>query len=195
LQTSASLEDELAALPEQIAAEKQIVDSLYSVDFIESTDDLLTQISSKFFKQNIEEAEEIFSSMEDSEAKKDLGDSILIDLNTLKRIHGEALRIESRAEYVDSLYTEFMFDAFTFSDIQARVKKRLYDQVIDIQDELTKQAVRADNPKEALDLLEEVYKAQGALIFLRERKTRPLERSLARAKELSEKLALLHEAL
>ncbi len=194
LQTSASLEDELAALPLLIDKEKKLIDSLYSQEHSEATDEFLTQVSSKFFKGQITDAEERFEAMEDSEEKKSLGDSILINLNTLNRIHQEALRIETRSDFVDSLYTEFVFDAFTFSDIEARVKKRLYEQVIDIQDELIKDAIRADNPKVTLDFLEEVYRAQGALIFLRDRKTRPLERSLARAKGLPEKLELLHEA-
>lgn len=193
LKTSSTLEEELASLPDQIQTEKEKIDSLYSESYTEKTKEFLTQVSFNFIKPKIENDIDRFENLEESEGKKSLGDSILIDLNTLSRIHQTALRIEQRTQFVDSLYTEYMFDAFTFSDIQARVKKRLYEQVEDIQKELVEEAVKSEYPKECLDLLEEVYKAQGTLISLREKKTRPLERSLARANNLSEKLALLHE--
>lgn len=193
LKTSSTLEEELASLPDQIQIEKEKIDSLYSESYTEKTKEFLTQVSFNFIKPKIENDIERFEDLEESEDKKSLGDSILIDLNSLSRIHQTALRIEQRTQFVDSLYTEYMFDAFTFSDIQARVKKKLYEQIEDIQKELLNEAIEAEYPKECLDLLEEVYKVQGALISLREKKTRPLERSLARASNLSEKLALLHE--
>ena len=196
-ETSSSLEDELERLPKRIAAERAKLDSIYNPDKRDKNVDLLlTHINDNFLEGTIETNYEQFKTTKDLDEKKQLRDSILIDLNGINQIYSLATSISERYTYVDSLYTEYVFDAFTFSDnVPSRIKKKLFDQVQKVQTDLINRAIETDTPQECLKVIQEISNIQVILIYLRDKQTKPLEKSLNRANTLDEKLNLMHEVL
>jgi len=196
-ETSSSLEDELERLPKRIAAERAKLDSIYNPDKRDKNVDLLlTHINDNFLEGTIETNYEQFKTTKDLDEKKQLRDSILIDLNGINQIYSLATSISERYTYVDSHYTEYVFDAFTFSDnVPSRIKKKLFDQVQKVQTDLINRAIETDTPQECLKVIQEISNIQVILIYLRDKQTKPLEKSLNRANTLDEKLNLMHEVL
>jgi hypothetical protein len=197
LKTTSSVEDELERLPKKIAAEQARLDSIfktYSND--KYVNQLLNHINDTFINGTIQSNFDEFKSTEDIDRKKILRDSILVDLNTVSQIYSLAYTITERNKYVDSLYTEYVFDAFTFSDnVPSRIKKKLYDQVQKIQTELIDRASESKTPAECIDVIQEIGNVQVVLIYLRDKQTKSLEKSIGRANSLDEKLKLLNEVL
>lgn len=195
--TSSSIEDELERLPKRIAAERARLDSTFTPNTKDkAVNALLTHINDDFLEGSIKRNYEEFQNTEDLEQKKMLRDTILVELNSVSQLYTAAYAGAERSVYVDSLYTEYVFDAFTFSDnVPSRVKKRLFDQVQKIQNELIEKATKSETPSECLEYVQKIAEVQVVLIYLRDKQTKSLEKSLNRANSLDEKLKLLNEVL
>jgi hypothetical protein len=195
--SSSSVNDEFERLPAIIKEEKAKLDSIKQPKrFSKNSERLLLHIDQDFVEGTIKRNYERFIELKNKTEKKQLRDSILLDLNDVSHIYTTSIKISEQADYIDSLYTEYVFDAFTFSDnVPARIKKRLYDQVQKIQNELLAQAVETKTPKECLEVLTEMKNVQDILIFLRDKPTRALEKELSRANTLEQKLEILYEVL
>src|SRR5690606_42005167 len=100
-----------------------------------------------------------------------------------------------RAKELDSLYTDYVFDPFTYSDnVPTRLKKRLYNIVTEEMNTQLIEKAQTDytQPGEVLKRLNKIYALQDRLFFLVDKNTIKLERKLRRAKSLNERLNLLN---
>ena len=93
----------------------------------ENLEELILHIEKDFIELGVKRNYERFNSSKNKKEKQLIGDSLLVELNTIERIYKRSISIIERKPYIDSLYTEFVFDAFTFSDnVPSRAKKKLY---------------------------------------------------------------------
>lgn len=120
-------------------------------------------------------------------------DSLHYLLYTFAAVHDDAILVSKHKRKIDSLYTEFSFDPFTFNDrVPRRVKKKLYEIVAeDLVDELLAKVAGALTPAEARLRMQQLIEVQERVIFLRDKDTRKLERKLRKNDPIEKKLELL----
>ncbi len=135
--------------------------------------------------------------VEDKEHQAILGDSILLELHSIEEIYKLCHKIGYRRRDIDSLYTEYTFDPFTFTDkVPTRMQRKLYDLVAEQM--FNQMVLRATEEKNAFACeadLKELYKMQASMYELRGKDTKKLEKKLRKSKDLDERLKILYEAL
>jgi hypothetical protein len=184
-------------LNEHIKSEKHLEDSLYS-QLPESLalGQVLEKTNNHFFENTFSEQYERFKNVSSAEEHLFVGREIISELEKLDELLFLAREIEKRDSFLDSLFTEFLFDPFTYSDSVAhRIKKKLYDPVVN---ELIPQGIKQagevfQNPFEVYDKLNIVSGMQIRLIHLRYRNTQLLEKKLKRGNSYQRKLEDLME--
>ncbi len=190
------LDQEISEINSQIATVDQVVDSLYQKEpehrQIRNT---LYNTKSHYYKNIFSDEFDAFANMADEARQLETGREIIINLELLENIYHNGLNISKRHSKLDSLYTEYTFDPFTYSDqVPVRKKKRLYNLVTD--DIINRIIDRANssylNPKEVLKNLQLAYQMQERLIFLEDKNTEKLERRLRRSDNLEERIELLN---
>ena len=135
--------------------------------------------------------------VENKEHQAILGDSILLELHSIEEVYRLCQKIAFRRRDIDSLYTEYTFDPFTFTDrVPTRMQRKIYDLIaVQMFNQLV---LRATDEKNAFDCerdLRELYKMQGTLYDLRGKETKKLEKKLKKTKDLDERLKILYEAV
>jgi hypothetical protein len=189
------LEDEVTFMNSEIINEKERTDSLYAnTSYGEDLNKYADRISRHYLNGDFDERYADFITESSTIEQKELGQSILTRLLYLEEIHLEILSINSTNKFLDSLYTEYSFDPFTYSDrVPVRAKKRLYDIVADdmYNKLLEKLDPKHSGPDEILSQLQQIADLQKRLIFLRDKDTSKIERKLKSAKSLKERLEIL----
>ncbi|MCG7860004.1 hypothetical protein MD537_23690, partial [Flavihumibacter sediminis] len=91
-----------------------------------------------------------------------------------------AVRLPVRSKRIDSLYTIYTFDPFTFNDkFPRRIKKKLYDLIaVELYSDLLKQISINPSISEVRTGIRRLYDIQERLLFLHDKDTRKLERKL-----------------
>ncbi|WP_037320478.1 hypothetical protein [Salegentibacter sp. Hel_I_6] len=123
------------------------------------------------------------------------GRDILRQLELFETIWETSKRINELSGRIDTLYTDYTFDPFTYSEeVPVRKKKTLYNEINDnIIGSLKNQAKDAyRDPEEVLKKLNSILRMQDRLIFMEDKNTRNLERKLRRSDSYSEKVELLN---
>lgn len=193
---------ELHLANEVLTMNNRIVDKSTSTDSIYAqplTDNKLYTLITKTKKHFVEvEFVERFNQLiseDELPSKVKQGEDILANFELLDQTYEVASNIDERAKELDSLYTDYVFDPFTYSDnVPTRLKKRLYNIVTE---EMNSQLIeKAQNsykePAEVLKRLNKIYALQERLFFLVDKNTIKLERKLKRNKSLEERLTLLN---
>ena len=187
---------ELFELNEKIKKEQHLEDSLFAI--LPKDPNLIRLLSSTndhFFQNTFKDQYELFQSSDIVAEQLRTGNQIVAEIRTLEKIHDLALEIEKNLEDLDSIYTEYLFDPFTYTDrVPSRVKKKLYDPVVlEIipQYILLEAQNHFEDPDQVLKDLEKIIQIQERMKSLRFQDTSKLERKLRQNKELKYRVEYL----
>lgn len=187
---------EIAGLQDAIITTREEVDSIYEIPVnVNPLDQLLQKVKRDFGNRVYREEFQRFRQEEDQSQKISIGQELVVNLELMKEIHETTVLIAERTEEIDELYTDLVFDPFTFSDqVPVRKKKRLYNFVTEevIEPLLSRASRNTSEPAEVLKDLQLVYQMQERLRFLEDKNTRRLERRLQKSKSLDESVELLN---
>lgn len=190
------INQEISEINNQISSQKEKIDSLYqNLPEHEKIQNTLYNVQSHYFNNVFPNEFEAFTTASEEGAQVQNGRDIIVQLELLKNIKTTGDQISERHLEVDSLYTEYTFDPFTYSDqVPVRKKKRLYNLVTD--DIINRIIDRANSsymePREVLKDLQLAYQMQERLLFLEDKNTSRLERRLRRSDSLNERIELLN---
>lgn len=122
-----------------------------------------------------------------------VGDSLVQDIRLIQRIDVKLHEITKNRKIIDSLYTEYVFDPFTFTDkVPKRIKKKLYDIVAeDVTRELLNRAESSVSILEAYNYINQLLLVQQRLIFFYDKETSKIEKQLKKKQLLEEKLRII----
>ncbi len=188
------IDKELEIIYARIQEERSELDSIRTYD--PRVQEFMNNIDHNFLEERIKGQYEVLKQTKKKEKRRELADTIIIELQQIEQIYNLGVKSIAMADYLDSLYTEYVFDAFTFSDnVPARKKKKLYEEVNEIMFELVERAARSETPRQSLEYVKQIYNIQGVLVYLNDKKTRQIEKDLSRAKTLEDKIKLLNEVV
>lgn len=122
-----------------------------------------------------------------------VGDSLVQDIRLIQKIDAKLHEVTKNRQIIDSLYTEYVFDPFTFTDkVPTRTKKKLYEIAAeDVTTELLEKAEAANTLLEAYNHINRLILVQQRLIFFHDKETSKIERRLKKRASLEEKLEIL----
>ena len=190
------LENEALNLNNKIVSKSKTIDSIYKKQLYDNRLYALITKTKKYYTDiEFEESFNQFIEEADIASKINQGEIIVSNFELLNQAYQVSANIVERAKALDSLYTDYVFDPFTYSDgVPTRLKKRLYTIVTD---EMTSQIIEKANteyqqPAEVLKRLNKIYALQDRLYFLVDKNTIKLERKLRRNKALNDRLTLLN---
>jgi hypothetical protein len=195
---SLQVSKEVLERQQSIITLKEELDSTLKENFGDPSMSRLAKKVHDVYLDDIVEGEyhQFLSEINNKEHQAILGDSIMLELHSIENIYEMLHHINQRRRYIDTLYTEYVFDPFTYTDqVPQRIKKKLYDEVaVKIFNQMVDLALEAKTPFECEETLDNLYEIQAELIYLKNRDTHRLERKLRKAKSLEERLNLLDEA-
>ncbi|WP_100615971.1 hypothetical protein [Confluentibacter citreus] len=190
------LENEVLNVNKKIVNKSKAIDSIYKQSLgYDKLYTLITKTKEYFVKEQFEDNFNQFIAEVEVPSKIKQGEAILSSFELLNKTYQVSADIGKRAKELDSLYTDYVFDPFTYSDqVPTRLKKRLYNI---ITDEMTSQLIGQahityQEPAEVLKRVNKIYALQDRLYFLVDKNTIKLERKLRRNKSLDERLTLLN---
>ncbi len=186
---------EISDLHNEIVDKKENLDSLYTNQTQHNqVNYMLRKIENQFTNTSYPKMLSEFVDAEDLSEQISYGQDLILHLDLLQRIYNLGEDIAQKEDEIDSLYTELTFDPFTFTEVPARKKRRLYNIVTNevIQELIIAAGKNSDEPKEALKHLQQASQMQERLIFLEDKNTSRLERRLARSNSLSDQVELLN---
>lgn len=186
---------EISDLHNEIVIKKENLDSLYSNQIQHNqVNYMLRKIENYFSSTAYPQQLSEFIDAEDLSEQITHGQDLILHLDLLKKIYNMGVEIANKEKEIDSLYTEMTFDPFTFTEVPARKKRRLYNVVTDevIQELIMAAGNDHREPKEALKHLQQASQMQERLIFLEDKNTSRLERRLVRSNSLSDRVELLN---
>lgn len=175
---------QLYDLNETIKAEKHLEDSLYSeLPETRSLAAVLERTNNYFFETTFPEQYSVFINSNDAQRQMDIGFKIISELKKLDEAILLSREIEVQMGALDSVFTEYLFDPFTYTDkVPNRVKKKLYDPIVFemIPQGIERAGQYFENPYQVLKQLEEVRSIQESLLQLRFSDTRKIEKKFKR---------------
>lgn len=179
----------------KIDAEKLHLDSLYA-DTLQDLhlDALRDTLRVQFLGAGFDRLyREFLDAHPTPEQQQDLVEVLQIHLTHLRKSHELLHQVARRDSVLDTTYTDYSFDPFTFNDkVPERVKRSLYEAVV--LELIPMMLHRALQDKEVFRIrqrLQRIGKLQETLFFLRNKDTKSLERKLRRTEALDEKLSLI----
>jgi hypothetical protein len=130
---------------------------------------------------------------ENSSASKPIEDSLVFLLESVQMIQEIASRLPERTKRIDSLYTIYTFDPFTFNDkFPRRIKKKLFELIaIDLYNELLEKISNNPSIAEVRSGARKLYDIQERLLFLHDKDTRKLERKLKKGSSMEAKMEVI----
>ena len=190
-----NLADEILQQEWQINTLKKHLDSMYSgIPETRQKAELMGKIKERFLTSKFEKKNQEFIQFKGpKEMHKAKGDSLVFDLRLLKDTYYTIEEIFYTAANIDTLYTEYVFDAYTFNDrFPKRIKKKLYQSgAEDLFEELLKLASEQPSPVEMRATLNRVRSLQERMIFLADKNTSKLERKLRTKLTMEKKFELM----
>jgi len=138
---------------------------------------------------------EFLEDSKDDALQIEKGKTILRQLELLETIWKTGEKITQLTSRIDTLYTDYTFDPFTYSEqVPVRKKKTLYNEINDNIIETLKDQARSAyrDPEEVLKKLNSIQRMQDRLIFMEDKNTKSLERRLRRSDSFNEKIKLLN---
>ena len=153
-------------------------------------DHYLEDIRSREYQKFLEE-------VNDKEHQAIMGDTILLELKAIENIYQLIDSLAKQRKYLDSMYTEYVFDPFTYTDrVPSRVKRRLYDVIANqMFTQMVNKATAEPDPIHCEMVLKDLYEVQAYLVVFRNEDTKKLEGKLRRHKDLNDRLKILDEGL
>ncbi|MBZ9730597.1 hypothetical protein LB467_12955 [Salegentibacter sp. JZCK2] len=190
------LDQEIGRLNDEISRIRKNTDELYSNKLEdESLNKIVKQTKNNFYRDSLPQLVNSFlEDAEDDALQIERGNRIIRQLGLLETIWETGERITKLEGKIDTLYTEYTFDPFTYSDqVPVRKKKSLYNEINNtIIQGLKEQAWDAyRDPEEVLRKLNSIQRMQDRLVFMIDKNTKSLERKLRRTDSFDEKLELL----
>ncbi|QNL21522.1 hypothetical protein HZR84_06095 [Hyphobacterium sp. CCMP332] len=121
-----------------------------------------------------------YASINEMDKREMEGRFILGVLEDLKELKSRIDSIEYMESEIDSAYTEYVFDPYTYSqNIKKRLKKRLYDAAaISYYNHLKSELINENHAEEISKHVEEIETLQQRLMELARENTRSLEKKL-----------------
>ncbi len=195
------IREEILALEASLVQHKAKLDSMYNaippMDS-KSLKKILELSKTEFLQEEFAKRMNRFlSSFKNPARQRTISDSLHIELNFLENIHGTALELEANLPKIDTIYTEYKFDPFTFSDrVPFRAQKVLYETAIEqIIPSLFMKAQRSDRPYQMLQHLQTADALIERMNQLREKNTKQLERKLKNTESPDEQLEIINKFL
>jgi len=179
----------------KVGLEKQHakVDSLFSQkNFYPKVQHSIDTLKERFLEKGYNESFQLFLKSNPT-TQRLISDEMQLELETLQKIHGLAQKVTHDAKRLDSLYTEYTFDPFTFSDrVPVRVKRVLYETVtLELLPWLLSKAEREKEALKVFHRFQEIDELQLRLFIFRQKRTKSLERKLRRSETPEERIELL----
>lgn len=173
------------------------IDSLHNL-YVELPENSIVSPLLDYFKVHYLDSLKVehkeFMNLRDPNEQVNIGKGLLSRVNNMISIYHESLKIGKKSKSLDSLYTEKTFDPFTYEEIEIRSKKRLYGIVLE---EMVAELLKIElSPRTDLTAVNKnlwlVSKLQEIMIYMHNKDTRRIEKSLKRNPELEERLKILH---
>lgn len=138
-----------------------------------------------------------YASIEDLDKREMEGRFILGVIEDLRTLKPRIDSIEYMEAQIDTAYTEYVFDPYTYSqNIKKRLKKRLYDAAaVNYYNHLKSKLINENHANEISDQIEKIENLQNRLMTLARENTRSLEKKLRKTSDYNdiEKLLELEE--
>lgn len=116
------------------------------------------------------------------------------DLENLEASHTLMQQFFERLAPLDSAYTDYSFDPFTYTDkVPERLKRPLYEAATgELMPAMLQEAQQQDTPLATREVLQRLLDLQKRLFFLSDKETKSLERKIRRSDEPAEQLLLIN---
>jgi hypothetical protein len=168
------------------ALKKEVEEQLKDSSYDASIEPLMAHLKHYFMEMEYPRLYESFTNSM-------VADSITYLLESVQMIQEIAVRLPVRSKRIDSLYTIYTFDPFTFNDkFPRRIKKKLYDLIaVELYSDLLKQISINPSISEVRTGIRRLYDIQERLLFLHDKDTRKLERKLRKGSSIQDKLEVI----
>lgn len=191
------LEASIFKLEEEIITLKHSLDSLYGIgsNYSEKQTDLRSQIAKNFLYDSFLQRNKEFVLFEGSlETHKKMGDSLLHELLLLKQIDTRIKTVFINIHNLDSIYTEYVFNPYTFNDkVPVRKKEKIYQLVAeDVVNELVREMESEVEIDLLLQKITKLENIQEQLFFLVDKDTNKIERKLKKKMSTDKKMEVFY---
>jgi len=189
-----SQNDQLLKLQNQILQEKEFLDELYLMNDNRSDKeiDLFKAIHQNVIEETYKALADKYIPTKNNVLKRSIAENILDVFSEAKNQYEFLNNIYSVKKELDSLYTEEVFNPFTYTRYNQRVKERLYVSGVERLFEHYVNAIKIEKDIHQFNFWKEkLEKLTQRLATLRNEETRSLERKLVRVENVSKIEALL----
>ncbi len=179
---------ELQDIEKQIAQRTASVEALYLEN---SENEYLLAVRKQVLEGFVGQLKSKFSGENRFEVKKDIGQRILSQYTELESAFTELLEMDTYPKQVDEAYMEEVFNPFTYSRYDQRIKPKLYDSYEELVAYYKSQLKAAETGNEVRRWIRKIRVASLRLLELKDQDTKKLERSLNKRNQISKIESLL----
>src|SRR5690606_14014114 len=142
--------------------------------------ELAAIIYNRFAINKLNQLKKEYSLEQNLEVKLEKGETIIGYLMDLKKLPEFILAIYQRRDSLDEVYTELVFDPYTYNpEFRKRKKKRLYDKAaVEAHNCLIQLALKEEDFEKTNQHLSKIYSLQHKLFYLANQNTRKSENKL-----------------
>ena len=181
-------DSELLDIEKQITQRAASVQALYQ-QYPEN--EFVQAVREQVLETYVEQLKSQFSAQNQFEVKKEIGQRILSQFTELESAFGELLEFHTYPEQVDQAYMEEVFNPFTYSRYDQRIKPKLYDSYEELVNYYKSQLKASQTGNEVRRWIRKIRVASLRLLDLKDQDTKKLERSLNRQNQISKIESLL----
>ena len=181
-------DSELLDIEKKITQRAAALESLYR-EYPEN--ELIVAVRQQVLGTYVQQLKNQFSAQNQFEVKKEIGLRILTQYTELESAFGELLELHTYPEQVDQAYMEEVFNPFTYSRYDQRMKPKLYDSYEELVDYYKTQLKASQTGNEVRRWVRKIRVASLRLLELKDQDTKKLERSLNRQSQISKIESLL----
>jgi hypothetical protein len=172
-------EEYLAALEAEIQFNTELVKKNFSTKNSSLKNTILNNVIEPWFSKELQ----VYSNTDEIKKKQQFGRYLLNVIQTINSLETTIDSLKIREQIIDSAYTDYVFDPYTYSTgIKKRKKKRLYDAIA--IDYYTLKINDLQATKDASQLESQILfikKLQNRLLQLSEENTKTLEKKLRKS--------------
>jgi hypothetical protein len=181
-------DSELRDVEKQISQSTANLEAMYPEN---SENEYLQAVREQVLQSYISQLKDKFSSEYRFEIKKEIGQRILNQFVELEAAYGELLELDTYPKQVDQAYMEEVFNPFTYSRYDQRIKPKLYDSYEELLGYYKTQLKTSKSGHEVRRWIRKIRVASLRLLELKDQDTKKLERSLNKRNQISKIESLL----
>ena len=181
-------DSELLDLEKQIAQKSEATRNLYQEDF---ANEYIKAVYEQLYTQTLQKLTGDFAKEQEFDKKKAIGQNILDLLSILISNYPELLELDSYSQQVDELYQEEVFNPFTYSRYNQRIKPKLYDAYERLLEYYQTQLMQERNSKQLSVWIQKIQTLSSKMVSLVDQDTKSIERSINKRATISKLEQLL----